>query len=202
MLPSNASEWEPANPAPQPRGPRVGAGLLVTLGLVVGLIAVITFAVRGLPTGTFPAPAASATQIPAAAAPQANAGTPADATTEQAVQDVIRKLDEAQAQAIATGDAQVMAATATPEFFAEQVTNNQDLVANGVTEVKLLNLEWGQITVNGNSATATVYETWSTTFEDGTTEQGRDRNVYTLVKDGARGWIVQADDHPDQGATQ
>jgi hypothetical protein len=91
-----------------------------------------------------------------------------------------------------------MAATATAEFYQQQVANNQDLVANGVTEIKLVNLEWGPITVNGNTASATVWETWSTTFDDGTTEQARDRNVYTLVLDNGT-WKVQADDHPDQG---
>jgi ketosteroid isomerase-like protein len=199
MLPSNASDWEGQNPAPQRRGPRFGAGLtglLVALGLMVVLVAVIAFAVTRLPTGPAPKPAVVATAAPAGRAPAG--GTIADAATQQAIQDVIRRLDNAQAQAIATGDQQVMAATATPEFYQLQVATNQDLVANGVTEVQLMNMEWGDITVNGEFATATVYETWSTTFDDGTTEQARDRNVYTLIKDPNKGWIVQADDHPDQ----
>jgi hypothetical protein len=45
----------------------------------------------------------------------------------------------------------------------------------------------------------TVYETWSTTFQDGTTQQARDRNIYTLVQDNGT-WKVQTDDHPDQPA--
>src|SRR5437870_11008644 len=92
-----------------------------------------------------------------------------------------------------------MAATATAEFYQQQVTNNEDLVNNGVTDIKLENLEWGPITVNGNTASATVWETWSTTFDDGTTQQSRDRNLYTLVLDNGT-WKVQADDHPDQAA--
>src|SRR5439155_16872625 len=119
-----------------------------------------------------PAPAQGSAPTTATAAN----GVIADAPTQQAIQDVIRKLDEAQAQAIATNDPNVMVATATPDFYQQQVVINQDLVNNGVTEVKLVNLEWGQISVSGNSATATVYETWSTTFDDGTTEQARDRN--------------------------
>ena len=83
-----------------------------------------------------------------------------------------------------------------PPFYQEEVQNNQDLVAGGVTEVKLIKLEWGDITSDGATATATVYETWSTTFKDGTTEQARDRNVYTLVQDNGA-WKVQADVHPD-----
>ena len=122
-----------------------------------------------------------------------------DKATQAAIQDVIHRLDEAQAQAIATNDPNVMAPTATADFYQQQIAINQELVNSGVTEVKLLNLEWGQISVAGNSATATVYETWSTTYDDGTTEQARDRNVYTLVRDNGA-WKVQADDHPDQQA--
>jgi len=195
MLPSNTSDFELKDPqAKRSGGP--SAGLFFTIGLLVLLIAVIAFAVTRLPTGTLSRPA------PAAAAPTAVAvdnGVTADAATQQAIQDVIRKLDEAQAQAIATNDPNVMVATATADFYQQQVAINQDLVNNGVSEVKLLNLEWGQISVSGNTATATVYETWSTTFDDGTTEQARDRNVYTLVQENGA-WKVQADDHPDQQA--
>src|SRR5438067_9256514 len=183
MLPSNASDFETANPPPNKRtGP--GGGLLFTVVLLMLLIGVIAFAVTRLPTGTLSRPAQSSAPVESSAPTNvavAN-GETADAPTQQAIQDVIKKLDEAQAQAIATNDPNVMAATATPDFYQEQVATNQDLVANGVTEVKLINLEWGQITTAGNTATATVYETWSTTFDDGTTEQARDRNVYTLVQ--------------------
>jgi hypothetical protein len=199
MLPSNASDWETTNPSKTGR-PRRGGGLVVMLGLLIVLIGVIFVAVTRLPTGTLSrpaaAPAATAARAPAAAAAPAAAGAPVDAPTQQAIQQVIQGLDEAQAQAIATNDQTVMAATAMPAFYAEEVQNNQDLVAGGVTEVKLLKLEWGDITTDGTMATATVYETWSTTFSDGTTEQARDRNVYTLVQDNGT-WKVQTDVHPD-----
>jgi hypothetical protein len=199
MLPSNASDWETTNPSKTGR-PRRGGGLVVMLGLLIVLIGVIFVAVTRLPTGTLSrpaaAPAATAARAPAAAAAPAAAGAPVDAPTQQAIQQVIQGLDEAQAQAIATNDQTVMAATAMPAFYAEEVQNNQDLVAGGVTEVKLLKLEWGDITTDGTMATATVYETWSTTFKDGTTEQARDRNVYTLVQDNGT-WKVQTDVHPD-----
>jgi ketosteroid isomerase-like protein len=197
MLPSNTSEFELKSPqAKKDGGPR--AGLFVTIILLVLLIGVIAFAVTRLPTGTLSRPAQSSAPAAPTAAAVAN-GVTADATTQQAIQDVIRKLDEAQAQAIASNDPNVMVPTATADFYQQQVAINQDLVNNGVTEVKLLNLEWGQISVAGNTATATVYETWSTTFDDGTTEQARDRNVYTLVQENGT-WKVQADDHPDQQA--
>ena len=201
MLPSNATEFELADQQRKKPARRFG-GLVVMLGLLVVLIGVIVIAVTRLPTGALSRPTtaaapAQATRVAAAPAAAAPAGAPADAATSAAIQDVIQKLDNAQAQAIATNDPKVMTATATPEFYQQQVTTNQDLVDNGVTEIKLVNLEWGAITVNGNTASATVFETWSTTFDDGTTEQARDRNVYTLVQDNGT-WKVQADDHPDQ----
>jgi len=197
MLPSNAPDWEAANPPPNKVGPRVSGGIIVTLVLLVGLIAVIAFAVTRLPTTPVARSAAPATPAQSSA-PAAGGGVTADAATQQSIQDVIRKVDDAQVQAIATNDPQMSIATATPEFNAEQAAGNQDLLDNGVTEVKLLNLEWGQITVSGNSASATVYETWSMTLDDGTTVQSRDRNIYTLVKDNSGNWVVQADVHPDQ----
>jgi hypothetical protein len=202
MLPSNASEWEATNPSSKTGGPRRAGGLVVMLGLLIVLIGVIAVALTRLPTGTLSRPGESTASAPgtaakpAAAPAPAAAGVPADAATQQAIKQVIQALDEAQAQAIATNDPNVMAATAMPAFYAEQVLNNQDLIAGGVTEVKLLKLEWGDITTDGTTATATVYETWSTTFSDGTTEQARDRNVYTLVQDNGT-WKVLADVHPD-----
>jgi len=198
MLPSNAPDWEAANPPPQKSGPRVGSGLIVTLGLLVVLIAVIAFAVTRLPTAPVARPVPPATPAQSSAPAAVAGGVTADVATQQAIQDVIRKLDDAQSQAIATNNPQLSVAAATPEFNAEQAATNQDLLANGVTEVTLLNMEWGQITANGNSASATVYETWSMTLDDGTTVQSRDRNIYTLIKDNSGNWIVQADDHPDQ----
>ena len=204
-LPSNVSQFEtsPTTPAPKRDRPGLG-GLVITLILVAILIAVIAVAVTRLSPGglTRQGAATAPTQVTSAAKPStgvtpAPEGTPADTGTTQAIQQVIQQVDQAQIQAIQTNNPQVMAPTATPEFYQEQVASNQDLVDAGVTEIKLLNMEWGPISVNGNTATATVWETWSTTFEDGTTEQSRDRNVYTLVMDNGA-WKVRADEHPDQ----
>ncbi len=171
------------------------------LGLLIVLIGIIAVAVTRLPTGSLSRPTATGSGSSAAATRVAGpaaavTGSPADAATQQAIQQVIEGLDNAQAQAIATNDQTTMAATATPDFYAAEVQNNQQLVAGGVTEVMLLKLEWGDITTDGATATATVYETWSTTFSDGTTQQARDRNIYTLVQDNGT-WKVQADVHPD-----
>jgi len=187
MLPSNASEFEAARPS-RAGGRRRPGGLVVLLGLLILLVGTIAVAVTRLPTGTLSRPATTTT----ASSPAA----PADAATQQAIQQAVEGLDNAQAQAIATNDQSLMAATAMPAFYAEEVRNNQDLVAAGVTEVKLVKLEWSDVTTDGSTATATVYETWSTTFSDGTTVQARERNIYTLVQDNGT-WKVQADAHPD-----
>jgi hypothetical protein len=172
--------------------------MILTLVLLLALLGVIAIAVTQMPTAR-PSQRPNSAAAPAEVAGAVkSAGAPADASTQQAIQEVIRKLDEEQSRAISTSDQTVMSDTSTPEFLAQQIATNQDLVANGVTEIKLVSIEWGPITVSGNSATATAYETWSLTFDDGTVAQARDRNDYTLVKDNTRGWIVQADDHPDQ----
>jgi hypothetical protein len=86
--------------------------------------------------------------------------------------------------------------TSTSDFYQQQAQINADLRSNGVSDIKLVTIEWGPITVDGNSASATAFETWSTTYSDGSTEQSRDTNVYTLVQ--ANGtWQISADDHPD-----
>ena len=190
MLPSNVSDPTVGQLPPTRSGPRLG-GLILTIALLVVLVAIIFVAVTRLPTGPLARP------TPATPAAVEAPATTADAATQQAIQDVVRRLNEAQARAIASGDPRVMAETATPDFYAEQVATNEDLVDSGITEIKLLNMEWGPITASGNSATATVYETWSTSFEDGTTLQSRDRNVYALVKDNAGTWRVQRNEHPD-----
>jgi hypothetical protein len=65
-----------------------------------------------------------------------------------------------------------------------------------VVSVKLERIEWGPIVVNGATATAQCYETWTTTFDDGSVDQSRDLNVYTLVQQNGA-WKIQSDDHPN-----
>ena len=199
VLPSNVPHFDTKKPPPKERAP-IG-GIVVTVILALALVAIIAVAATrltggGLSRPTASAPGVAATAVSASTTP-APAGTPADAVTQQAIQQVIQQVDQAQIQAIETNNPSVMQPTATSEFYQEQVSNNQDLTDNGVTDIKLIQIEWGPIEVNGNTATATDYETWSTTFDDGTTEQSRDRNVYTLLLDSGS-WKVQEDAHPDQ----
>jgi hypothetical protein len=194
-LPSNVPDFDTRKPPPRHRAP-IG-GIVVTVILALALIAIIAVAVTRLTSGGLTRPASPTQVASSPAQATAAAGTAADPATQQAIQQVITDVNNAQIQAIQTNNPDVMAATATPDFYQDQVSNNQDLVDGGVTDIKLVNVEWGDILVNGNTAEATDYETWSTTFQDGTTEQSRDRNVYTLVNDNGT-WKVQADDHPDQ----
>jgi hypothetical protein len=187
MLPNNQSDWDRIERSqPGARG-RSRRGSLIAVVIAFSLFgALIGFAAdRWLTTSPGLNPPVSLT-------------TPAAATdpAQQAVQQVIQRGDEEQAQAFAANDPSVMADTSTVDFYQQQVQIDRDLRTNGVSDIKLVTIEWGPITINGNSATATAFETWSTTYTDGSTEQSRDRNVYTLVQDNGT-WKVSADDHPD-----
>jgi hypothetical protein len=109
---------------------------------------------------------------------------------------VILQGDAEQEQAISTHDSSVMKDTSTDAYYRDVAQSNQDMLNSGVTAIKLLSVEWGQVSINGSSATATNYETWWTQYSDGSTDQLRDRNVYTLVQQNGS-WKVDSDEHPD-----
>ena len=183
--------------------------LAVALVVLIGVWAVGQFGATGLRLN---APAAAPTiEAPptpnlqptsAAAAPTSQAAAPTVAAQPEAaaIQQVIQRGNEAQAEAIAARDPSPMSSTATSDHYRELVRINANLVDNGVSRIALLNLEWGPISVDGARATATTYETWRTTYADGTTEQSRDRNDYVLVRE-AGVWKVQANAHPSEAAT-
>lgn len=130
--------------------------------------------------------------------PQADIVAAADQDANVAIQSVIQRSNDEQVQAIANRDSSVMADTATADHYQELVKINQDLLNNGVTSISLVRLDWGAVAADGSSATATTYETWRTVFSDGTIDQSRDRNDYSLVLDGSSGtWKIQSDAHPD-----
>jgi ketosteroid isomerase-like protein len=222
MFPNQSSEWRPADspptpptsePAPIPPTSepapirRAGSGRYASLAAPLLAVAVfgglIGFAADRWVTSTSTSsqpPVAASAPTPASVprvGPVAAQNGPATDPQQQAIQQLIEKGDQEQAQALAANDPTVMSDTSTPDFYQQQVSTNQDLRANGVSAIKLVNIEWGQIAVNGPSATATAWETWSTTYSDGTTEQSRDRNVYTLTQDNDQ-WKVSADEHPDE----
>jgi biopolymer transport protein ExbD len=121
----------------------------------------------------------------------------ADEDAATAVQQVIQRSNDEQVQAIANRDPSLMADTLTADHYQELVQINQSLLDAGISSIKLVKLEWGAVAVDGSSATATTFETWTTTFRDGSTDQSRDRNDYSLVLDNGA-WKIRTDAHPDE----
>ncbi|MHB1005558.1 MAG: G1 family glutamic endopeptidase [Chloroflexota bacterium] len=155
-----------------------------------------TSAAAGDQSGPSTTGGVSAASTPSASAAAATPTQPADAVTI-AVQAVIQKANDEQVQAFTKNDPTVMKDTATRQYYDELVSINSDMANGGVSAIKLLKLEWGQVTLtNATTAQATTYETWETTYADGSVEQGRDRNVYTLVQQQGA-WKIQSDEHPD-----
>src|SRR6266508_4376678 len=122
------------------------------------------------------------------------AAVTADATTD-AVKQAIERANEAQQKAFATGDVSVMRDTATAEYYDELTQINSDLARGGVVGFSLVRLEWGDVTVSGTTAAATAYETWRTSYTDGSQDQRTDRNDYTLVLESGA-WKIQSDVQP------
>ena len=161
--------------------------------LLIGLAIVLTSCVGPVDLGR----AVQQLQQPTAASPAAVAS---DASVG-AVKQVIEAANQAQEKAFATGDASVMRATATSDYYDELTQINGDLARGGVTGFTLVRIEWGDVTVSGTTAAATAYETWRTTYSDGSQDQRTDRNDYTLVLDSGA-WKIQTDVQPSaQGAT-
>lgn len=147
-----------------------------------------------------PAITGSSATTPTANPSAATTSTPTAEVTA-AIKAVIQQADDEQQRAFAAQNPTLMRDTATADYYAELVQTNQDLADNGVSAIALIGLEWGTLTQQSPiSVEATVYETWRTTYTDGTTEQGRELNVYTVVQQGGA-WKVQADAHPDDQAT-
>src|SRR5438477_6319731 len=113
-----------------------------------------------------------------------------DSDSPAAIQEVIQRANTEQEQAIAARDSSAMRDTSTDAYSRDMARVNQNLIDGGVSNIKLLDLEWGEIRVTGNLAEATTWETWATTDADGRTTQSRDRNVYRLVREGAD-WKIQ-----------
>ncbi len=124
-----------------------------------------------------------------------------DPADEAAIKLVIERANNLQAEAFAKNDPTLMRDTAMEEYYQELVRINQGMAEEGVSAIKLLKLEWGDISVSGSTAQATTFETWRTDYKDGTGDQERDRNVYTLVREGG-GWKIQSDAHPDSRLDQ
>src|SRR5947209_3952538 len=100
----------------------------------------------------------------------------AQSAAELAIQDVIQRANSVQTRAIASRDPSAMAETAVGDYFRQLARTNQDLLDAGVSNIQLVSLEWGPISIDGSggSATATTFETWRTSYAIGPTEFTRD----------------------------
>ena len=199
----------PASPPPvPPRRPRRGRrAWLAAIGLA-GVV-VLGAAVESIPPGT---PGHQiwtnlvgggvAAAAPGVSQPQTTPVGTQPQTDPQlaAIQQIIQQANNEQAEAIASQNPSIMSDTATAAHYQQLVQINQQLQAGGVTAIRLTNLTWGPITVNGNTATATSYETWVTTFSDSSTMQSTDTNVYTLVLQNGN-WLISDDQQPNSSPT-
>jgi len=116
-------------------------------------------------------------------------------TTAEAVKQVIERANQAQQKAFATGEAALMRDTATTAYYDELAQINAELARGGVIGFTLVRIEWGDVTISGTKSAATAYETWRTTYSDGSQDQRTARNDYTLVLESG-GWKIQADVQP------
>jgi hypothetical protein len=128
---------------------------------------------------------------------QANADADPQVT---AVQLVVERSNAEQIEALRTNNSSVMSDTATGGYYNQLVQTNQGLLDDGASNIELLDLTWGPVTVNGASATATTTETWITSYSDSTTEESTNANVYTLVNR-AGSWLIQDDQQPTAART-
>ncbi len=118
------------------------------------------------------------------------------------IQSVIQKTNQEQVQALAAQDPSIMQDTSTKDFYQQSIQTLNDLLNSGVTAIQLVNLKWGPIKLkDAHNAEATTYETWSTTFSDGSTMQETDTNIYILVLESGT-WKVQDDQHPNANNQQ
>jgi hypothetical protein len=125
----------------------------------------------------------------------------ADTAADGRLQAAVQRADEEQARALSQRDPNLMRDTSTDDYYQQLLRTNQGLVAGGVTAIELLKIEWGPSVVQGPTAQLAAFETWRTIYADGTVEEARDRNMYTLVNQGGA-WKIQSDTHPDNDRSE
>ncbi len=118
-----------------------------------------------------------------------------DQTQQAAVKQVVQRSNDAQAAAFNSGDPSGMRAYATDSFYQQLVQTDRDLGASGVDRIELVSIDWGEISVDGASAKVTTFETWRSTYRDGSSDQTTARNDYVLVSQGGT-WKIDSDEQP------
>ncbi|HEX2988104.1 MAG TPA: G1 family glutamic endopeptidase [Chloroflexota bacterium] len=141
------------------------------------------------PFGNVPSPSG-----PTSSAPSAD--------TTAAIKAVIEKGNQEEVQAFASQNPSLMADTATSTYYQAMVQNYNSMANAGVQSIQLLNLTWGNISLqDANTAQASTTETWQTTYSDGSTTQDTNANVYTLVLQNGS-WKIQDDQQPNTHTLQ
>ena len=179
-----------APPPPPPAKPKRGNdGLaLLLIGALIGGAVGIGGA-RAITPQLFPS------GVGGLPAPTSGATSATDAAAQVAIKDVLQKANQAQADAFAKNDPSLMRPTSTDSHYAEMVRINSDLATGGVTKIELLSITFGDIAVNGVTATATTTETWRSTYMDGAVGQSTDQNDYTLVLQNGT-WRIESNTQP------
>src|SRR5256712_12447135 len=181
----------PPPPLPPKKTGGQGAMRLLAIGVLAFAFAVFTgrLDLAGVATGVrglvAPTPAARTTTT-----------TTNTTATAAAIKDVIQRANQAQARALAKSDDTVMRDTATESYYQELVQTNRDLASGGVTSIALTKIAWGDVIVSGTTPQATTFETWRSTYNDGSNDERTDRNEYTLVQQSGA-WKISADVQPD-----
>ncbi len=128
-----------------------------------------------------------------ASVPVGNAQSPSQTDV---IADVILKFNQASAEATSTRDASPMRPYVTDDFYQEMRFEMQSAWAEGLDSLTLVDIEWGTISVQGDTATGYTLETWAFQLTDGTADEFPSQlNLYRLVREGGT-WKVMANDHP------
>lgn len=179
----------PPAPAAKPKRRNEGLALLLIGALIGGVVGI--GGARAITPQLFPNGVGG---TPAATAPTTS-GAATDTAAQAAIKDVLGRANQAQADAFAKNDPSLMRATSTDDHYAEMTQINSDLASGGIASIELVKITFGDISVNGTTATATTTETWRSTYTDRSVSQSTDQNDYVLIlQNGA--WKIESNTQP------
>lgn len=195
MIDMDQTTTQPMTPLPPapPKRSSSGVGRLLLVAVLAFLLA--TFTGRLDLSGALASVRDAVAGAPAVRA-VSQSGPASYNATVAAIKDVITRANQAQVDAFAKGDVTLMRATATDSYYQDLVQINRDLANGGVAAIVLTKIDWGDVTFDGPTARATSFETWRSSYTDGSTDERTDRNEYTLVQQSGV-WKIQSDVQPD-----
>jgi hypothetical protein len=130
---------------------------------------------------------------------QEESGDLSSKSVEENIKDVIRKSNEEQITAWRNLDIEVLKGTRTGQVLTENIEAVKELKRKGMYALpENVSLEFGDITVNGNQATAETYEVWNVTFYKQSDHSVVDtmgpdhlRETYHLIKQNGK-WLISS----------